>query len=338
MPDIDLEEVKKLAEQLSPDERQVLLNFLAELPDSGWSTLEPTPLALDGAKEYQPTTVDGDQYVVVATDKMARLLLKERVIFEIVYYPENYQQSRMEIRSWQNSPPDGAVEQVAGILKLYGNSDEDIAKMDLVELCKQSTAKVYEVETERITREISVRLPHMICLLFDAGVKIIEFGIRGMMAEHEGSPKKPLDKMVKELEPYWKQIKAHLGVTAGGRRTVKHKWTILDHTCLALHYMRLQPIWREAKKAAKEAQNSREPTRRKRWKEAVAAVYQDDALPSDLIDQLTLPQSVPPADLALLHASRICLPGTSYSLKILKAKLRQFKPPPPPKPSAEPPS
>jgi hypothetical protein len=75
-----------------------------------------------------------------------------------------------------------------------------------------------------------------------------------------------------------------------------------------VHYERLKPIWREAKKTAKAAQMSEEPIRQKQWKEEVATVYQEEALPADLIERLALPQATAPAELALRHAARICVP------------------------------
>ena len=95
---------------------------------------------------------------------------------------------------------------------------------------------------------------------------------------------------------------------------------------MSVYYDRLKPIWREAKKIAKAAQMSKERTRQQRWKEEVMTIYQEQDLPADLIDLLAIPQATPPADLALAHAARICIPDAAYSLKVLKAKLKHFNP------------
>jgi hypothetical protein len=94
-----------------------------------------------------------------------------------------------------------------------------------------------------------------------------------------------------------------------------------------VNYDRLKPIWRGAKKAAKQAQEATELGRRKTWKDQVAVAYKDQELPDDLIAQLALNINAAPADLALLHAARLCLP-VSYSTKVLKQKLRKFNPVP----------
>jgi hypothetical protein len=327
MSEVSLELIKNLAQQLSSEDRHQLFNFLANLSDSGIQShsLEPPPTTLDDAKEINTSTTRGDNYAIVHTDTMARLLLKDRIIFDVFYYPENFRQSRMEVDSWKEVLPSEAMkEQIRSLLTLHGA--REVADEDIIAACRLSQLQIFQVENDRISREVSARLPHMTALLFDAGITIIELSIRNAFADQTGQQKKTLDQMIKILDPYWRHIKAHLGVSPGGRRTGKHEWTVKDHSCLTVHYERLKPIWREAKKTAKAAQMSEEPIRRNHWKEEVATVYQEEALPADLIERLALPQATAPADLALRHAARICVPEAHYSTKVLKEKLRQFKP------------
>ncbi len=58
MSKVSLDQVKKLAQQLSPEDRSDLFHFLADLPDSGIQsqTLEPPPFTLDDAKETEAIT------------------------------------------------------------------------------------------------------------------------------------------------------------------------------------------------------------------------------------------------------------------------------------------
>ena len=148
-------------------------------------------------------------------------------------------------------------------------------------------------------------------------------------SDQTGQRKKTLEEMTKELEPFWRAIKEILNVTPGGRQNIRHKWSPTDFVCLDVHYERLKPIWQEAKKTARAALKSREATRRKRWKEEVSAIYADEALPNDLIERLAPSEETAPADLALEHAGRLCLPDVNppYSLKVLKEKLRELKRP-----------
>src|SRR5215216_1488562 len=138
MSDISFERVKELAQQLSPEDRHQLFNFLANLPDSGIQShnLEPPPATLDDAKEIKTTTTKGDDYVIVHTDRMARLLLKGRIIFDVFYYPENFRQSKMEVGSWKDALPSDAVkEQIRSLLMLHGA--DEVTEEDIISACQQ---------------------------------------------------------------------------------------------------------------------------------------------------------------------------------------------------------
>jgi hypothetical protein len=150
---------------------------------------------------------------VISTDRIARLMLKGRTIFDVFYYPENLRQSRMEIRSWKDAPPSEATKiEIGSMLKLF-DSQRELTEEEIITLLKQAQAQVYEVENYRISHELSARLPHMTALLFDAGIKIMELSLRNAFAEQTGRQKKTLDTMVEALEPYWKHIKAHLNAS-----------------------------------------------------------------------------------------------------------------------------
>jgi hypothetical protein len=324
MSEPNLEQVKRLTEQLSPDDRRLLWSFLSSLPDSGIQNLnEPPPTSGEAAK-HSGTTTDGDYYELLYTPTNTTILLKGRVIFQVFFNPDNFQQSRMEIRSWKDEPPtERDKEQMREFFRLNGSREPTEEEMTAAYM--RSQLKVFEAKEIRMTREMSARLPHMTILLFDAGTKVIDLIVDNVIAETFGKRKRTLEEILVILDPYWKQIKAHLNLSPGGRQNVKHEWSLRDYTCLMVNYDRLKPIWREAKRAARVALNSNEPTRRKRWKEAVAAAYQEENLPSDLIERLAPPEDMPPADLALIHAGRLCVPDVSYSLKILKEKLGYLK-------------
>lgn len=215
MSKVSLERVKELAQQLSPEDRSALFYFLAGLPDSGMQshTLEPPPITLDEAKETEAITADGDGYTVLSTGRAARLLLKGRTIFDVFYYPENFLQSRMEIRSWKDAlPSESAKVELRSMLELV-DSKSELTEEDIISLLKQAQAQVFEAVSYRVSQEVSARLPHMTALLFDAGIKIIELSLGNAVAEQTGRQKKGLDQIVEDLEPYWSHIKAHLVAT-----------------------------------------------------------------------------------------------------------------------------
>jgi hypothetical protein len=328
MSDVDFEQVKKLVEQLAPEWRRQLLDHLAALPDSGITNLNNPPASFDGATQESGTTVDGDYYDLLFNPTSAAILLKGRVIFQVFFNPENYRLSRMEVHAGKDVPPTEQMkEQIREIFTLHNSPEPE--EESLIEAIKQSQMQVDEAKTFRMSNEISARLPHMAILLFDGGVKIIELAVENSLAEYFGTRKKTVEEILERLEPHWKQIKAHLNLSPGGRQNVKHEWSLRDHTCLAVHYNRLKPVWRDAKKTARSALKSNNASRRRNWKEQVIAAYKDEELPMDLIEQLAPSVNSQPADLALTHAARLCLP-VSYSTKVLKEKLRKFNPAPKP--------
>jgi len=212
MSNVSLEQVKELAQQLSPEDRRELFYFLLELPDSGIPSqkLEPPPFTLDDAKETEASNANGDNYVVISTDRMARLMLKGRTIFDVFYYPENFRQSRMEIRSWKDAPPSERMKiEFRSMLELF-DSQRELTEEEIITLLKQSQARVYAAETYQISQELSSRLPQITSLLFDAAVVILELKVRSAIAEQTGRQKKTLEQMVEVLQPYWKQIQAYL--------------------------------------------------------------------------------------------------------------------------------
>jgi hypothetical protein len=326
-----LERVQELAQKLSPEDRLALWHFLAELPDSGVQSgnLAAPETNLDGTPVQD---VDPNVPVIVSTDTSASIFLKSREIFQVTFRPDNFQKSKTEVQSWRDAPPSERVkEQFREIFRLHGKPEPDEARM--IEAAKEASTQIYDLHMARTAREFAARLKHMVWLLYDGGMAVAEFGWQNEFARQTGQRTKTLKDAIKMLEPHWYQIKRHLNVKPGGRRNVKHQWSVRDHTCLAVHYDRLKPIWRGAKKAAKQALEAKELSRRKTWKEQVAAAYKDEQLPEDLIEQLAPNINSAPADLALIHAARLCLP-VQYSTKVLKQKLGKFNPVPKPSPKA----
>lgn len=325
MENLNLEQVKELVVKLSLEDRLKLWQYIADLPDSGVQTgdLEAPETTLDG---LPAEGTDPDLPVMVSTGNHALLFLKSREILQVTFRPENFRQSQMEIRSWKDAPPSDEVKaQIQEILRLHGAPER--TEEELLAAHRQTVREIFEAATLRTSTEFAELLKHFVWLLYDGGMKVAEIGWRNDLARQTGTPTLKLDLIIKTLQPHWKRIKTHLNLSPGGRQNVKHQWSVRDRTCLAVHYDRLKPIWRGAKKAAKQAQEAKELSRRKTWKDQVAAAYKDADLPDDLVAQLAPDINAQPADLALLHAARLCLP-VSYSTKVLKQKLRKFNPTP----------
>src|SRR5207244_1851537 len=115
-----------------------------------------------------------------------------------------------------------------------------------------------EQRIKAIAKAISVRLGDLAFICLDAGEKIAAFVVDNGTASQAGHPKKKVSELVKDLKPYWKRIIKRLDVTPGGAQAGKYIWTPQDVVCLNTHYQRLKPIWREAKKAAKQALKAKE--------------------------------------------------------------------------------
>jgi DNA-binding transcriptional MerR regulator len=322
-----LEQVNKLASQLSPEERQELFLFLAQLPDSAIKTSVEVslPLAPNEKKKFAEAAKT-DQMYVLASDRVAAVFQRGRLIFQVGFYPENFLRSRMEIHSWKDSQDTGWVHsEVQRALELLERTD--VTQDELEDKTREEMHKAFEKQAIELASDISRLLPTFARILSEAGIIIADVGNRNKTFAQSGFPKYTLEYVAKLLGPEWKQIKDMLNLKPGGRINVRHHWTKTDYLCLHKHHERLKPIWGEAKRIARQAQKSKEPKRRARWKEEVAETYRAEALPADLIEHTSLPDEWPPSDLALVHAGRLCVPDVSppYSLKVLKEKLKLSK-------------
>lgn len=330
MQEPNLEQVKRLAEQLSPEERKDLFQHLAAIPDSGIhsGSLTDPPYEIWLNAKQQEDFGSTDRFVIFSSPPGMNptgvaVTLKGKTVFQVFYYPENLRGGGLKIRSWQDAPPaDELKSEIRGELAKAGieRTEEEI-----IEACKKATRQIYEAVNEGITNQVSARLPDMTGLLVDATLKIIEINMENSFARHAGKQGKKLEEIEKILEPYWQHIKEkQLGVTAGGARNVKHVWTEEQRDCLASNYERLQPIWAEAKRIAVAARKSKETTRSRRWQEEVKGAYPD--LPDEFIERLSAPRSADakPSDIALAHAASLCIP-VSYSLRRLRDELKKLR-------------
>jgi|GEM_PF-2618507 hypothetical protein len=324
-----LAQVIKLAVQLSPEDRQELFLFIAQLPDSAIKTSVQALLPLSPAekKKFNEAAKTDRLYLLASNDrKVVKVFQRGRLIFQVSFDPENFVRSRMEIRSWKDSQDTAWINaETQRALDLMDRTD--VTQAELEDRNRQIMRELFEKQAIELAGDIAKMLPTLALMLSQAGVLIADFGNRNRGAALRGHRKHTLEEAIKLLDPEWKQIKHWLSLQTGGRINVRHIWTKTDYLCLQKHHERLKPIWREAKRIAREARKSKEVTRQQTWKEQVTAAYRAENLPDDLIDHAAPPKEWPPSDLALVHAGRICVPQVSppYSLKKLKEKLRLAK-------------
>ncbi|HKG46373.1 MAG TPA: hypothetical protein VKB02_06595 [Pyrinomonadaceae bacterium] len=324
-----LEQVIKLAAKLSPKDRQELFVFIAQRPDSAIKTSVEARLPLSPeAKKQFDDAAKTDHMIVVVSDKgkVVKVFQRGRLLFQVTFNPENFVRSRMEIHSWKDRLDTVVINaEVQRALDLMDKTD--MTKTELEDHNRQLTLEVFEQHAISLAGDILRMLPTFARMLSETGVFIAEVGYGNRLVAQSGFPKITLEGVIRALEPEWKQIKEFLNVQTGGRINVRHIWSKVDHLCLHKNHERLKPIWTEAKKIARQARKSKETTRRQRWKEEVAKIYEHENLPDDLIDHAAPPNELPPSDLALLHAARICVPQVSppYKLKTLRENLRLAK-------------
>ena len=143
------------------------------------------------------------------------------------------------------------------------------------------------------------------------------------------SEEEAIDVILKELRAHAKEL---LDAPIGERGGSKPDY---DLTHLGSHFESVYPLWQEAKRLYRQAQKTKEKTRREKWRESIKIIYTD--LPDDLIERLakvpTLSEEIniklqqkggssASADIAAEHAARLCgAPAYHYSIRYLKGLL-----------------
>lgn len=229
MSEPTLEQVKGLAERLSSQDRLELFYRLAELPDSG---IRPTEVYEPPAEiqawyaEALKESEERDYFGIFYDDRNVIVILKGQVIFELLFYPENFNEAWLKIPSWQHAPlPEAAIKQAR---EHFAELGREVSDEELMEAGRHAIAETYKDETFRISRELSVRLPELVQLFLDGAIKIIQIDVRNSIVTEAGlqSGQPKLPEIEKMLEPHWKAIKERLlGVTRGGKRPRKSKFT-----------------------------------------------------------------------------------------------------------------
>lgn len=217
----------------------------------------------------------------------------------------------------------------ARFAKLGIEVSEEVLRQNEEQALREMGHHYIKESVEAAVKRIEEQLPKIMQMVNDKVLGAAFFSGANILREILQQPKgKYTAREIKDqiFEKDWNLIKPLIGVQTGGARNVKHKWTDTDRACLATRYAELQPIWIEAKKIAKNAQDSLEGTRRKNWRKEVLAVY--DTLPADLLERFVALRAddAKPSDIAILHAGRLCLPETvELSVGRLRKELTEWK-------------
>jgi hypothetical protein len=344
MPSIDLEQAKKLAEQLTPEDRAHLFEHLTELPDSLTKRIEfppskPLPAKLDGPQytlqggfereggtliysldgvEVFRSTFDADSYANVFFEK-----LKSDDKFLDTWLSD---EQRQRIH--------GIVLEVRGGEEVIGEDGKPLNDEQLKELyskiLREFARREIKGSLEQAARRMSDNFPHAIAEIFKKLTQATHFAGANILRERLGVPEQKYSAqeirtvLFQQERESWERYKRIVGATSGGAHNVKHKWTPDQRSCLAHTYAKLLPIWTEAKRIARQAQKAREPTRSQEWRKEVLRAYPD--LPGDLLETfVTLRGGAKPSDNAAIHAGRECGIPVEYSPRQLRDVIKAWK-------------
>jgi len=262
-------------------------------------------------------------------------LLEGIEVFRATFSPDNYAEFFFKLlkpdEQFLTISEDQRRRLYAGLREASAKEGREISDEELRGL-EQKGLRFYALQSikqgvEAATKRVVENLPNIVAMIIEKVVYTTIYAARNELSDILEAPK--LKFSAKEihdalLQPEWERLKSIAVATPGGARNIKHIWTDEERECLAANYGRLKPIWVEAKRIAKHAQKSKEPTRSHRWREEVKRAYPD--LPSELIERLAIPRSddAKPADIALTHAASLCLP-VSYTTRRLRTELKAWK-------------
>jgi hypothetical protein len=224
MTEPTLEQVKRLAERLSPEDRLQLFYHLAEQPDSGIQPAEvysPPDEVQAWYAEALKESESRENFSALYDERNVIVLLKGRVIFELLFYPENLNDAYPKVLYGQYTPlPEATVNQARAY---YAERGEEIPEEEFIKAGEHVLMEHLKAQTFRISHELSARLPQLTSLFIDAAIKIIQIDIGNSLREG-GNP--TLSEIEKIFKPHWQTIKEdQLGVTRGGKRPRKSKFT-----------------------------------------------------------------------------------------------------------------
>lgn len=236
MPDSNLTEVIKLAEQLSPENRLQLFQHLAELPDSGINSIPAAqshrlPQKKLNDKEekvqelkfnYNCQIQDGEVTYGLEGVEIFRVIFNAENCASVFYDKLKSNDSFLKLSPEQRTRVYAAVKEV---LTEDGRSvtDEQI-KHHEEEALKLLALRLLKESIELSTKHISNNLPQVVVMIWQKIVHAMIFSGANTLRDILQVPEQKFSaKEIKEalFQPDWDRLKILSGITHGGHRERK---------------------------------------------------------------------------------------------------------------------
>jgi len=274
MTEPTLEQVKRFAEQLSPEERGQLWQHLAELPDSGIKTIPFPPLpkpqperisnATKGKNNKAQNRPDETTFNIRCEikDDIVTYYADEIGVFSTRFYPDNFANVFL-------SKPSGSFLKVSPEQRelFYAAVRERLAKEGLKvsnqQLKKVEPAALRELElrlikesVEHATKQVRENLPPIVKIIWDRVLKASFFSGANELRDKVRVPeqKYSAEKIWESLyQPEWELLKTIARVARGGLRKRKSKFSWSKsraiefyRTVQSLPLISKKPLWEYA--------------------------------------------------------------------------------------------
>jgi hypothetical protein len=242
MPEDNLSEVLKAAEQLLPKDRFQLFEYLAGLPDSGIKTIPAAQLqksqqerkAVNGRGRPQELNFN---YSCQIQDDQIIYCLEGAEIFRVVFNSENctnvffeklkYDDSFLNLSSEQRARIDEAIREVLAA-EGHNATDEQIKQLE-EEAVKTLELQLLKESVEHATKRISSNLPQVVVMIWERILHAMTFSGANALRDIVQIPEQKFgaEEIRKAIfQPDWERLKLISGITRGGRRERKgFVWT-----------------------------------------------------------------------------------------------------------------
>lgn len=238
----NLGEVTKAAEQLSPEDRFQLFEYLAGLPDSGIKTIPAAQLqqsqqerkAVNGRGQPQKLNFN---YSCQIRDDEAIYCLEGAEIFRVVFKSEDCTNVFFEKLKSHDSflklspeqrPRIYAAVREALAAEGHDATDEQVRQLE-EEALKILELKLLKDSLEQATKLISSNLPHVVVMIWERILHAMTFSGANALRDLVQVPEQKFgaEEIKKSLfQPDWERLKILSGITRGGRRERKgFVWT-----------------------------------------------------------------------------------------------------------------
>jgi hypothetical protein len=243
MSKVSLEKVEQMIKELSAEDRQKLIPFLAELPDSGLQSCDLTEeieAIKNHGKKVKPTQeLSSDGYLVdlIFVRNIVSVQIDDTEVLLAVFRPDNFIKAfptsggklHLESESIKRSFfTQEKREQLRFARKEDGiqESDEEFEKV-ITETCNLIAQNLLTAKAENVAEQISFHLPGMVGDMIGAAIKGQTIADSNKLREELGRPDlkwttEQIKKMVQDH--YWRLYKPHLGITQGGNRRTDPTW------------------------------------------------------------------------------------------------------------------